>query len=67
MHLLIKRVVTIILESSLEYLKERENILDITGPGISKKVVWEYLKDVKKVDLKEISNLHHGFKLLMTL
>ncbi|KAJ3048632.1 membrane-bound alpha-1,6- mannosyltransferase Initiation-specific, partial [Rhizoclosmatium hyalinum] len=63
MQLVIQRVVTVILESSVEFLSDKENILDITGPGIFKRVVWDYVRDVKKGNLRDMANLHHGFTL----
>ncbi|KAJ3393709.1 membrane-bound alpha-1,6- mannosyltransferase Initiation-specific [Entophlyctis sp. JEL0112] len=61
---IIYRVTEKIHETDEKKLAEDDGVvLDVTGPGIWKEVIWEYLER-EGVDLKLISNMWDGFALL---
>ncbi|KAJ3352973.1 membrane-bound alpha-1,6- mannosyltransferase Initiation-specific [Entophlyctis luteolus] len=70
MGLVIERITRAILDAPMDLLKDvNYGVIDITGPGIFKRVVWEYLQSTG-LDLVELANnfddirYHSGFLVL---
>ncbi|KAI8611578.1 hypothetical protein BC830DRAFT_1140630 [Chytriomyces sp. MP71] len=61
MAMVIQRVTDKIHSASVQELMDVAAVLDITGPGIWKQVVWEYLAS-QGVDMKRDRNLWVGYK-----